>query len=194
MTPGSTAASIQLNQDYVLWHYCMGHCSRNALRHAPDHVSGIAKLEIPPMPPPCCGCALGKAHERPFPPSDSRGNRSLALVHTDLCEFPVCSWTQNTWMMTFLDDFSGYGSITCLKKKLDADTAFRNWFAWAEKSSGNKLLKLRSDHGGEYMSSALRNILSENGIEHQMTVPHTPQQNGRAECFNRTLLDKSKVM
>ena len=87
-------------------------------------------------------------------------------------------------MMTFLDAFLGYGSITCLKKKSDADTAFRNWFAWAEKSSGNKLLKLHSDCGGEYMSSALWNFLSENGIKHQVTVPHTPQQNGRAERFN----------
>ena len=145
MTPGSRATSLQLNQDYVLWHYRMGHCSCNALHHAPDHVSGIPKLEIPSMPPPCHGCALGKAHERPFPPSDSRGDRLLSLVHTDLCEFPVRSWMHNTWMMTFLDDIWGYGSITCLKKKLDADTTFRSWFAWAEKSSGNKLLKLCSD-------------------------------------------------
>ena len=44
------------------------------------------------------------------------------------------------------------------------------------------------------MSSALWNFLSENGIEHQKTVPHTPQQNGRAERFNHTLLDKSEAM
>ena len=48
--------------------------------------------------------------------------------------------------------------------------------------------------GGEYISSALWKFLSENGIEHQKVVPHTPQQNGRAEYFNCMLLDKSKVM
>ena len=96
--------------------------------------------------------------------------------------------------MTFLDDFSGYGSIVCLKRKSDAATIFRNWFVWAEKASGNKLLKLHSDRGGKYISSDLQNFLSENGIEHQMTVPHTPQQNGRAECFNHTLLEKSEAM
>ena len=101
---------------------------------------------------------------------------------------------QHTWMMTFLDDFSGYGSIICLEKKSDVETAFRNWLAWAEKSFGNKLLKLHSDHGGEYTSSTLWNFLSKNGIEHQKTVPHTPQQNGRAECFNHMLLDKSEAM
>ena len=44
------------------------------------------------------------------------------------------------------------------------------------------------------MSSALWNFLSENGIEHQKTVPHMPQQNGRAEHFNHMLLDKSEAM
>ena len=60
--------------------------------------------------------------------------------------------------------------------------------------SGNRLLKLCSDHGGEYISSDLRNFLSENGVEHQMTVPHTPQQNCRAERFNCMLLEKSEAM
>ena len=194
MTPDSKAASIQLRQDYVLWHYRMGHCSRNTLCHALDHVSGIPKLEITFKDPLCHGCLLGKAHEQPFPPLDSRGDKSLDLVHTNLCKFPIRSQTQHTWMMTFLDNSSGYGFIICLKKKLNVDTAFRNWFAWAEKSTGNKLLKLCLDHGGKYMSSALWNFLSENSIEHQKTVPHTPQQNGRAECFNHTLLDKSEAM
>ena len=71
--PTSKATSIQLDHSYLLWHYCMGHCSCNALHHVPDHVSGILKLEIPPMPPPCCGCLLSKVHEQPFPPSEFRG-------------------------------------------------------------------------------------------------------------------------
>ena len=97
-------------------------------------------------------------------------------------------------MMTFLDNFSGYGSIVCLKHKLDVATTFFNWFVWAEKACGHKLLKLCLDHGGEYISSDLWNFLSENGVEHQMTVPHTPQQNGRAEHFNCMLLEKSEAM
>ena len=96
--------------------------------------------------------------------------------------------------MTFLDAFSSYGTIIFLKKKSNAGIAFPNWFAWTKKSSGNKLLKLHLDRGGEYMSSALQNFLSENSIEHQKTVPHTPQQNGRAERFNHMLLDKSVAM
>jgi hypothetical protein len=172
----------------------MGHCSRDVFRHGSSHVSGLPKLDIPTHLHPCRGCVLGKATQHPFPPSTSRGEKALALVHTNLCEFPVQSKTGFTWMMTFLDDFSGYGSIICLKLKSDVATVFRNWFALAETVSGNKLLKLCSDHGGEDISSDLQTFLSANGIEHQLTIPYTPQQNGRAECFNRTLLEKSKAM
>ena len=194
MQPDSKASSIQRNSNYLLWHGHIGHCSHNAHHHAFNHVSGIPKLDIPPTLRSCCRCSLGKATEQPFPPSITRGTQPLGLVYTDLCEFPVHSRTKHVWIMTFLDDFSGYGSIVCLKRKLDAATAFCNWFVWTKKACGYKLLELCLDHGGEYISSDLWNFLSKNGVEHQMTVPHTPQQNGRAEHFNRTLLEKSEAM
>ena len=67
MQPDSKASSIQRDNDHLLWHGHMGHCSRNALRHAFNHVSGILKLDVPPTLRPCHGCSLGKATERPFP-------------------------------------------------------------------------------------------------------------------------------
>ena len=63
MQPDSKASSIQRDNNYLLWHGRMGHCSRNALCHAFNHVSGIPKLDIPPCLRPCRGCSLGKATE-----------------------------------------------------------------------------------------------------------------------------------
>jgi hypothetical protein len=97
-------------------------------------------------------------------------------------------------MITFLDDYSGLGSILFLKRKSDAKTSFKDWLMWAERQSGKRLLKLRSDRGGEYLNLDLQAFLSAQGIEHQKTVPHTPQQNGRAERFNRTILEKAEAM
>ena len=37
-------------------------------------------------------------------------------------------------------------------------------------------------------------FLSSRGIEHQTSVPRTPQQNGRAEHFNCTILEKAEAM
>ena len=44
------------------------------------------------------------------------------------------------------------------------------------------------------MGEQLQVFFASRGISHQRTVPHTPQQNGRAERFNQTLLEKAEAM
>ena len=44
------------------------------------------------------------------------------------------------------------------------------------------------------MGSDLQHFFIEHGIEHQKTVPHNPQQNGHAEHFNCTILEKAEAM
>ena len=45
-----------------------------------------------------------------------------------------------------------------------------------------------SDAGGEYKSEAFDNMLKDKGIKILQSVPHTAQQNGRAERIIRTLM------
>ena len=52
-----------------------------------------------------------------------------------------------------------------------------------------KVKVLRSDNGGEYLSSKFKEYLDKNGIHHELSVAYTPQQNGVAERMNRTLLE-----
>ena len=51
-----------------------------------------------------------------------------------------------------------------------------------------------TDAGGEYKNFNLSNKFKELGISHQMSVPHMHQQNGRAECLNRTLIEKAQAL
>ncbi|XP_050876317.1 histone H2A.Z-specific chaperone CHZ1-like [Lathyrus oleraceus] len=59
----------------------------------------------------------------------------------------------------------------------------------AEKQSGQKLKTLRTNGGGEYNSTEFRKFCKENVIEHEVTMPHTPQHNGLAKRRNIILLD-----
>jgi hypothetical protein len=51
-----------------------------------------------------------------------------------------------------------------------------------------------SDASGEYKSDAFLKILKDTGITVLQSAPHTPQQNGHAECFMRTVMDKAQAM
>ena len=71
---------------------------------------------------------------------------------------------------------------------------FVEWKALVEKSTSKRLKVLRSDNGGEYLSSEFRDYLSREGIRHELTIPKTPQQNGVAERMNRTLVESVRSM
>ena len=62
-------------------------------------------------------------------------------------------------------------------------------------SNGQAVHKpVQDPRGGEYVNNVLRNYCSENGIAVELTVPHTPEQNGVAERGNRKILDKGRTI
>ena len=71
---------------------------------------------------------------------------------------------------------------------------FKLFEAMVTKECGEPIMKLRTDNGGEYMSKDFQAYLTSKGIEHQLTIPHSPQQNGVAERLNRTLMESARAM
>ena len=57
------------------------------------------------------------------------------------------------------------------------------------KSTGHDLISIRSDNGGEYLSSEFQSYLKVEGIKHERTIPKNPEQNDIAERLNRTLVE-----
>ena len=58
-----------------------------------------------------------------------------------------------------------------------------------ERSTGYKLIALRTDNGGEYTSTEFQSHLKKEGIKHELTVPRSPEQNGVAKRLNSTLVE-----
>ena len=57
-----------------------------------------------------------------------------------------------------------------------------------EKETQMKINIHRTDNGLEYVNKEISKILFKHGIKHQRSVVHTPQQNGKSERDNRTLV------
>ena len=93
-----------------------------------------------------------------------------------------------------MDDTTSFAWITLLRAKSSAINALQHFLAMIETQFGTKVREWMSDAGGEYKSDAFLAILKEKGIKVLQPAPHTPQQNGRAERFNRTIMDKAEAM
>jgi hypothetical protein len=73
--------------------------------------------------------------------------------------------------------------------KSDVLTCFIKFKLLVENLFDTHIKYLKSDNGGEYTSIAFKKFLSQNGIFHRLTSPHTSQQNGIAERKHRHILE-----
>ena len=195
----ATAASKQTPE---LWHRRFGHLGYNNLFQLVDKqmVDGIAvsaqsikaQQEQQPL---CQACTLGKQRRLPFPKSDSKGSGPLELVHMDVCgPMQVTSDGGAKYLATFTDDYSRLSEVKPLQQKSDVAAAVRTTIARWETQTGRRLKAVRTDRGTEYVNTELTTYFQDRGITHSTTAPYTPEQNGVAERFNRTLMEKVRPM
>ena len=195
----ATAASKQTPE---LWHRRFGHLGYGNLFQLKDKhmVEGIATpaqsfKAQQDQKPLCEACTLGKQHRLPFLKSDSKSSRTLELVHMDVCgPFQVTSEGDAKYLATFTDDFSRLSEVLPLKQKSAVAEAVRTTMAKWETQTGNRLKAVRTDRGTEYVNKELTTYFQDSGITHNTTAPYTPEQNGVAERFNRTVMEKVRPM
>jgi len=144
----------------------------------------------------CDGCLLGKQHRLPFSTDKAwRAKDLLELIHTDVCgPMRTPSHHNNRYFILFIDDFSRMTWVYFLKAKLEVFGIFKKFKALVEKQSGKQIKVLRSDRGKEYTSREFDKFCEDEGIEKQLTVAYTPQQNGVSERKNRTVMEMARSM
>lgn len=143
----------------------------------------------------CEYCLSGKQHKLKFQHSESRATVPLELVHADVCgpmETPSLGGAR--YFLLFKDDYTSYRHVYFLKQKSEVAKAIENYISMAERQTGAKMKVLRTDNGLEFVNKQVTECLQSRGICHQRTVVYTPQQNGRAERENRTLVEAARTM
>lgn len=138
----------------------------------------------------CSSCQLGKAHRLPFTCSESRSNKPLELLHCDVWgSAPVLNRNGFKYYALLVDDFSRYTWFFPMKAKSDFFDVFIQFRILAEKLFNSVIRMIRTDGGGEFVNNNLKSYLVLNGISHQLSCPHTPEQNGIAERKHRHIVE-----
>ena len=81
-----------------------------------------------------------------------------------------------------------------MKQKSEVFGHFKHFKAIVEKETGEQVMTLRFDGGGEYFSKDFSDFLSKNGIRRQFSCRYTPQQNGVAERKNRHIAKVAQAL
>ena len=76
-----------------------------------------------------------------------------------------------------------------VKSKKEVLEKIGNFVKMMEIRTGRSIKKARSDNGSEYSSVAMKEFCKKKGIQHQYSTSYTPEQNGVAERFNRTIAE-----
>ena len=167
--------------DHDTLHRRLGHPSDNVLRHLRKHTEKCPIVETPKRNSICRGCAEGKMPSQSHPIDNRRASKPFELIHVDLKSFPVPSYHKYEHAILFYDDYTSYSWEICLRTKANALPSTRQRIAYVETQYDAKIIKWKSDSGGELKSLAYTNMLKDCGIEIIPSAPHIHQQNGRAE-------------
>ena len=186
-TTNGTKAPIQT------WHERLGHLSYPNLLKL-NHLANGVTIEGP-IPEEVCGsCMMGRQQRKINRTPRTRATEFLGIVHSDLGgPFPLTRFGERFYT-TMKDDFSGVVWIYLLKSKGQTFECFKQFKTWIENQSGKKIKRLRADGGGEYTSGDFQEFLKSEAIQWEARAPNVPEQNGKAERQNYTLMVPTRSM
>ncbi|KAG6511175.1 hypothetical protein ZIOFF_029230 [Zingiber officinale] len=84
--------------------------------------------------------------------------------------------------------------VFILAAKNDAFRAFKKFKLLTETKTEYKIKTLRTDRGGEFLSTEFTQFCENEGIERHLSAPYTPQQNGVVERCNRTVMAMARSL
>ena len=93
-----------------------------------------------------------------------------------------------------VDDYTRFKWVLFIQTKDQTLEKFKIFLTFIATQFNTPIRAVRSDRGGEFLSLEFRKFLEEKGIHHQLTAPHSPQQNGVAERANRTIAEAARSM
>ena len=188
---------LTVSDEQWVWHRRLGHVSMRKISQINklNLVRGLPNLKFS-SDALCEACQKGKFSKSSFKAKKIVSTaRPLELLHIDLFgPVKTASIRGKKYGLVIVDDFSRWTWVKFLKHKDESYSVFADFCNQVQNEKDFKIVKVRSDHGGEFENKFFEKYFSENGILHDFSCPRTPQQNGVVERKNRTLQEMARTM
>jgi len=144
----------------------------------------------------CGACQKGKIVKSSFKSKDIVStSRPLKLLHIDLFgPFNTASLYGSKYGLVIVDDYNRWTWVKFLRSKDNAYDVFNNFCTQIQSEKEMKIMKVRSDHDGEFENEPFETFCERHGIVHEFSSPRTPQQNRVVERKNITLQEMARTM
>ena len=194
----SLAPSLVDTQILEMWHKRLGHLNTRGIQHHMCLSHGI-KIGSPPTlegNADCVDCLKSAQHRLPSHVPTQGASRKLQVVHCDTCDpMKVAAiGGGELHFLVFVDDFTRMLWVYGLTTKSSAFEVFQHVVDHTERECGERFFALRSDNAGEFILSKMQSWCSEGSIILQTTQPYTPDMNGTAEQFIRTIVEHASTI
>ena len=90
--------------------------------------------------------------------------------------------------LVLVDEYTKFTWVFLLTHKSDTFTLFKQFTALVKNQFKQSVKLFHTDCGDEFTSTEFNTFCADNGIIHQLSFPHTPQQNSVAERKHRHLI------
>lgn len=179
-----------------VWHERLGHINERKLRELVEKglVKGIKLTDKSKFF--CDFCQFGKSHRQPFKKNREKvATKPGEFIHTDVCGPMSEDFLGGMrFFLTLKDDATNFRYVYFMKHKSDVFECFKKFDKEIENKFGQPIKTLRSDNGREFSNEQMDKYLVSRGIRKENTAPYTPEQNGKAERDNRTIVESARTL
>src|SRR3954466_10555356 len=192
LSPRLKALSASHNS-FSIWHHRLDHPSAQVLSRLGSNNALSPHFKFQSTF--CKGGAFGKSTCLPFATStEIKTDFPFALVHSDVWQSPVLSASGFKYYVLFSDDYTRYSWLYFMKNKSEVLHHFRNFISYVKNQFSTTIKQFQSDGGGEYVNRNFADLCSSLGINHRLSCPHTPAQNGLAEHKHRHIANIARTI